>query len=240
MLENENKIEEVAQEEPTLAEPVQPEILQTESVTPQPQEEAYQAKNFRMLREDNERLAKKHAEMEQKLKTYETAKPEQPEDEPFNVADDDLVEGKHFSKVLKKVRNLEAQIKKNEAYSAQTVAETRLKSQYPDLDTVLSKDNITTLKEAYPELANTINSSANLYDKAVSAYTMIKKLGIYKEDVYQAERERAHMNSSKPRPLTSVSPQQGDSPLARANAFAGGLTDELKAQLHKEMIESMK
>jgi hypothetical protein len=55
------------------------------------------------------------------------------------------------------------------------------------------------------------------------------------------DKERAERNLAKPRPLASVAASQGnDSPLQRANAFANGLTEELKAQLHKEMIESMR
>ena len=37
-----------------------------------------------------------------------------------------------------------------------------------------------------------------------------------------------------------MSPQQGDSPLSRANAFANGLTPELRVQLIKEMEEARK
>jgi len=47
-------------------------------------------------------------------------------------------------------------------------------------------------------------------------------------------------NTAKPRPLTSVSPQSGESPLSRANAFAEGLTPELKKNLFKEMQEAKK
>lgn len=35
-----------------------------------------------------------------------------------------------------------------------------------------------------------------------------------------------------------LSPQQGDSPLSKANAFANGLTEDLKKQLQKEMFEA--
>ena len=61
-----------------------------------------------------------------------------------------------------------------------------------------------------------------------------------KPDNYKTDRELAQKNASKPKPLASVSPQQGDSPLSRANAFANGLTNELKAQLRKEMEEARK
>jgi hypothetical protein len=51
----------------------------------------------------------------------------------------------------------------------------------------------------------------------------------------------AHKNASKPKPLASVSPQQADSPLSKANAFANmPLSKEVKNQLHKEMIAAMK
>ena len=63
-------------------------------------------------------------------------------------------------------------------------------------------------------------------------------MGIYREDNYSKDRDKAQSNASKPKPLASVSPQQGDSPLSRANAFANGLTDELKSQLRKEMEQA--
>jgi hypothetical protein len=55
-----------------------------------------------------------------------------------------------------------------------------------------------------------------------------------------ADRAAAQKNASKPKPLASVSPQQGDSPLSRANAFANGLTPELQKQLRQEMEEARK
>ena len=64
---------------------------------------------------------------------------------------------------------------------------------------------------------------------------IMKKFGIYREDPHSEDRIRALRNTQKPKPITSVSPQQGDSPLSKANAFANGLTEDLKAQLRKEM-----
>ena len=80
------------------------------------------------------------------------------------------------------------------------------------------------------------NSSNDLYSTAVSAYTMIKNLGIApKGDDFMVQKAQAQKNAAKPKPLASVNPQQGESPLSKANAFANGLTDDLKAQLLKEM-----
>ena len=49
------------------------------------------------------------------------------------------------------------------------------------------------------------------------------------------DKEKVKTNIYKPHPAASLSPQPGDNPLTRANAFADGLTDQLKEQLRKEM-----
>jgi hypothetical protein len=67
----------------------------------------------------------------------------------------------------------------------------------------------------------------------------MKTFGIHK-DIYESDRLKALKNSQKPRPLASVSPQQGDGPLSKANAFANGMTAELKEQLRKEMYAARK
>ena len=138
------------------------------------------------------------------------------------------------------MKQIEEKLERYEQQSSLSSAETRLRSQYNDFDSVVNNSNIEALREAYTEIAASINANNDLYTKAASAYTIIKKLGIYKEDAYKTERDHANMNATKPRPLTSVSPQQGDSPLARANAFANGLTPELREQLRKEMYDAMK
>jgi len=67
---------------------------------------------------------------------------------------------------------------------------------------------------------------------------MVKKLGIYKPDNYEKDRAHVATNANKPRSSASISPQQGDSPLSNANAFADGLTPELKKKLYAEMLEA--
>jgi len=97
------------------------------------------------------------------------------------------------------------------------------------------------LKLTYPELAQTIYNNPDLYTKGASAYTIIKQMGIAPGTSTDLDKERAERNLAKPRPLASVAASQGnDSPLQRANAFANGLTEDLKKQLHQEMIEAMR
>ncbi len=195
--------------------------------------------SWKILREKAERAERRAQEAEQLLEQYNN-RPNQisnnDEDLSFSVDEDSLVEGKHLTKVDKKIQRLENQLKQYQQQATLNTAESKLKAQYPDFDHVVSSENLANLKAAYPEIAHTINSSSDLYSKAVSAYTMIKKLGISEPvDEYKADKEMARKNAAKPRPMASISPQQGDSPLTKANAFATGeLTPELKAQLWKE------
>jgi len=236
---------------PSEAQEVEEEVIEQVEPAKEVQKEASEnEKNIRVLRQKAERADRAERERDElmrKLQEMETARnPQQTQaqskpDEDYNIESDTLVEGKHLSKYDKKIRQLEDKLKGYEQQNNVTAAEVRLKNLYPDFDKVVSRDNIEQLKANYPELAETLNSSStDIYSKAVSAYTLIKKLGISPEDAYQQDKERAMKNAVKPRPLTSISPQQGDSPLSKANAFANGLTDELKAQLRKEMYAAMK
>lgn len=193
--------------------------------------------NMANLRTAKEKLERENAEILRRLQEYESKK-ETLEDNDIEIGDDELFEGKHYKKIQKQIKAQQDQIKQYESQLKLTSTEVRLKSQFPDFDKVINEENITKLKEAEPEIADAISNTTDMYSKAVSAYKMIKKLGLYVEDNYQPDRDLAIKNSLKPKPLASVSPQQGDSPLSRANAFANGLTPELKKQLWKEMEEA--
>jgi hypothetical protein len=198
--------------------------------------------NFAAIRKAAEQAARERDEALRRIQELENRQYVAPkvesQDEDFSIKDDELVEGKHLAKYVKKIKQLEEQQKNYIKQTTESTAEMRLKTQFPDFDKVMTLENVQALSMAYPELAKTINASNDLYDKASSAYTLIKKFGIYDENPYEADKARAIANSTKPRPLASVSPQQGDSPMQRANAFANGLTPELKEQLRKEMEEA--
>lgn len=230
------QVEQVEQQETTSVE----ERLQE----PNEVEDKVQA-NFRAIRESKEKaererddLYRRIKEMEQASAKKQTTEESDDNDDDFSIAEDEFVEGKHLGKVSKKIKKLEKKISDYQQKSTEMAVETAIKSKYNDFDKVVSTENLEVLKKNYPEIAYTLNSTSDLYSKAVSAYTLIKNLGIYNEDKYQNEKEKVGKNLSKPRPLASVSPQQGDSPLSRANVFANGLTEELRQQLYKEMMEA--
>lgn len=238
MDEQSQNIEEVVQEENS-------DVTQVADQSEQPQPakpaaEAEQARNFRQIKEARERAERERDEAIRLLRDIQAKQQpsaQEPDDLPFGA--DDIVEGKHVKQVYKKMRELESELKQYKQQSSESVAETRLKAQYPDVEKVLSQENINSLRDKHPELANTIyNSAGDTYSKLVSAYTMIKNLGIHHEDLYEADRAIAQKNAAKPRPLTSIAPQSGESPLARANAFANGLTPELQKQLFDEMSKA--
>jgi len=209
----------------------------------QEREDTSKEANFRRLREERERIQRERDELAQRLRSYEEAqqKQQQPEDDDeFGIGSDDIVEGKHLKKVRKELKKQQEEFKKYQQQMNTTTAEARLKSQYQDFDSVVTKETLQALSETYPEIAATIDSSPDLYNKAVTAYTTIKKLGIYVEDKYQSDKQKAQTNNEKPRPLASMSANKEGGPLTHANAFANGLTPELKKQLYQEMLEASK
>lgn len=192
--------------------------------------------SFKELREKAKQLERERDEYMRKLQEAQASK----DSEDLSIQDSDLAEGKHLKKLQSEIKRLRQESEASRQQSALTQTEIRLKSQYADFDRVVSPDNIAQLREAYPELAASINANNDLYTKAVSAYTMIKKLGIHQDPIYTAEKDRIARNATKPKPTATIAPQKSDSPLQQANAFAQGLTPALREQLRAEMEASRK
>lgn len=253
--------EQPAQEQP--AEPTETaqalEQLQQPQEQPMAQEapapkESTREYNFRVMREKLERAEREAREKEEMLQRLlaqqQTAQParkqyvaEDDEDYTVSVNPDDIVEGKHLSKIDKKItkqfNTLKQELDYYKQQAAAAAAEARLKSQYRDLDEVLSVDNIKTLQTIYPELARTIDRNPDLYDKAVSAYTMIKNLGIHQSEADQA-KTKITQNMAKPRPLAAAKTSQpSESPLSKASVYGNRLSEERKEQLRREMDEAI-
>jgi len=228
--------------------PTETQEQQSESEPEPEQKQDIQQRNFKALREEKERLEREHAQAMKRVAEYEnmlaqstSKKQEAPEEDlEIRIGDDDLFEGKHYKKLQKQLKKQQDALKQYQEQMQLTTIETKLHTKYADFDKVVSPENIKKLRETEPELAEALASTPDLYSKAISAYKMIKKLGIYIEDNYKQERELAHLNNLKPKSSASISPQRGDSPLTKANMFANGLTPELKKQLWQEMVQASK
>lgn len=234
MVLDDTQVQQVETVEEILQQPT--EVAPVEAEKPQVSQQASQRElNMRKAWEKAERAERERDELMRRLQQIETQKSAAPEDDDLQIGQDDIVEGKHLKQINKQVKELKQLIRQNYQQTAEQTAEVRLKAMYPDFDQVVSRSNIEMLREVEPELAATLNSSNDIYSKAVSAYKLIKNLGIHKDDIYAEDRERVQRNAAKPKPVASVTPQQGSSALGNANMFANGLTKELQSQLWKEM-----
>src|SRR5665213_3632498 len=186
--------------------------------------------SFRALREARERAEwerdqyKNQMQEMQKGSSYQqqaqmqTAPVEEPDDFNFDVEDDDLLEGKHAKKLVAELNSMKRQLRKFHSESNETAIDAKIRATFPDFADVVSRQNVDTLNEQYPEIAFSLKSNPDAFNKASAAYSIMKKFGIYKDMSYEEDKMKAIKNSQKPRPVSSVSPQQGDSPLTKANA----------------------
>ena len=223
--------QEIVQPEPSATQEVQTQSTPTPS---QPEQE----RNFRALRESKEKAERERDELLRQMQEMQKSQvPTESKEEGMSLAPDDLVEWRHMEK---KFNELQDQIKSYQQQSSFSSAEAKLKMQYPDFDQVVTKENVELLKQTEPEMASSLLAGSDIYAKGISAYKLIKNLGLYKEDKYAQDRQMAAENAAKPRSTASVGVQSGQTPLSQANAFANGLTPDLRKQLLKEMNESRK
>jgi hypothetical protein len=240
-------INEVAQEEPEFSPtPVDQSRLDSNK-RPKTKEDNFREVRLAKERAERERdaLMSQMLEMQSKLQNQQqVAKPVAPVEEEKDWFDgldpESLVEGKQLKNIAQEMKAMKRMLKEQQAQSQEIAMQAKIKAQYPDFDDVFNAQTISNLNEQYPDVANALRVMPDDYNKATAAYTMIKNLGIYKgnevkKPAYESDILRAKVNAAKPRPLASVNPQQGDSPLSKANAFANGLTPDLKAQMLKEM-----
>jgi ribonuclease D len=108
---------------------------------------------------------------------------------------------------------------------------------YPDLDQVLSNENLELFEQQEPELAETLTAlQGDPIKMRVAAYKMIKKT-LHKDTPPSSEKNKAESNSKKPVSVQSVGK---GSAIGTISAFENGLTPELKKQLYKEMQDAIK
>jgi len=208
--------------------------------------------NFSELRKQKEAAERayeierqRNQEMFEMLKQHRQPQTQQEKDfleeELSKLSKDDLATIDNVDKKLTKAQRMskketEMLNQKIEQLEAK-LEEQMLKTKFPDLDDVLSSENIEALKKEDPEIANMIAQMQNPKEKATMAYKYIKKLIPQKQPDNQ-ERKIAADNSSKPRSVQSI---KNTSPIGMANAFATmNPTKEEKAAIWKQMQEDMK
>jgi hypothetical protein len=195
-------------------------------------EEMYQARNFKMLREQADSNARRAEAAEREAyalrQRYESQGQQQAPQ--LNIGDDDIVEGKHLAQ-QKAYIDKKTQDQQNEISELKSMlTEYHIRTQCPDFDAVVTGDNLKKLAEDYPEIAATINSSQDMKSKAISAYKLIKKLDIGNNQS-QLDKDRIASNLNKPKPSNALPKSESD--LTRANAFERGITDSEREAIYK-------
>ena len=226
------------QVEPQAAE-VEKEEVQTQEPLVEQTQESPMKESWRILR-----LAKEKAERErdeairyaQLNQTFNKPQEEKPIiKQRSRLKPDELVEGTHVNELDDEVQQLKQQLVRQQQQSYNETSKLRLKTRFNDSDHVVNQETIEMLQVLQPEIAQTLNSTQDIYAAGVTAYNIIKNLGLKPEANYENDIKRIQTNAAKPKPMVSINPTQGESALAKANAFANGLTPELKDQLYREM-----
>lgn len=207
-------------------------------------EETGQAKNFKALKAKLEAAERERDEAMRLAYQYDQyyksqQQPQQKYEEPEkDISDDELIEGKYLKKYK---RDTEEKIRQLEEKMQYQTTEARLKAKYNDFDSLVTPANLKRLAAEHPDIAKTLDSSNDLYSKAVTAYTLIKKLGIADEEIeYGVSKAVVESNAKKPKTATSIAPSQNVTPLSRANAFNGPMTEALRDKLIAEMEEAIR
>lgn len=187
-----------------------------------PQVESVQATNFKTLRKATAKAERERDDAIARLKEAQKSSSASPstKKKPSNIAE--------------QIKDLEFKIQQQQLHTEAITTETTLRQQYSDFDQIVNKENLAFLKDSYPELASTIHASNNLHDKAVAAYTMIKRLGLTPSAV-TPEQEKISSNLSKPRSANSASPQSSSTPLSRIDEFSGPMDSATKRRIWNEM-----
>lgn len=220
--------EEVVQPKEEASQAEATELTSRVSETPPPSDKDY---NFKRLREEKERIDQELAETRKRLREFEQL-------DPDNIDDSDLAEGRHVKSLQRRVESQAKELKKfQDSYHQQMMTSQieTFRSKNPDFDQVVTKENIEKLKTTEPEVFASITVGEDLYAKSVSAYKTLKALGI--ADPYKDQKDQVQVNQSRPLSAQAV---KGQGALSDANAFAKGLTPELKKQLQHEMVEAIK
>jgi hypothetical protein len=199
-----------------------------EPVTP---EENPQDRNWRQVRDRIEELERSNSQLTNAVK-QQHVKPVMDEVIPdwAGVDDEDLLTKKQTMGVAEKVaaEAVRKALQKREYDQAPKLIEDEMK----DYSSVVTPENVERLKQTNPRLAASLGDVKDPYAQGALAYSYIKSQGIYKESDEAGNRQRALANAKKPLPVSAAKPSNA---LESANAYANGLTPEVKKQLFAEM-----
>ena len=183
----------------------------------------YNWNEARRKMQELERRSHEQQELINRLSAQKTS------DEP-ELSPDDLLTVAHLNKV-------NARRDQETIRELQRQKEEILKLRYPDIDQVLSNENIAIFEQTEPELAETLATmQGDPVKLRTAAYKIIKKT-LKTETSPNLDKQRAEQNAKKP---ISVQSAGKSSAIGNVHQFENGLTPELRNKLYKEMQDAIK
>lgn len=183
-------------------------------------------RNWRQMREQLEELKRYNQRLESEVLQSRERQQPKAEEEEFNYSEEDLPTVGVTKKLIQREASKIAKEMLRE--KEMTDAEKWARLKFSDYDAVVNKSNLEQLAQTDPELAKMIMANPD----PVGVYKLLKRTGVDSNEMQQLKD-----NQNKPRSSQSVGQA---SALSQANAFAKGLTPELRSQLWKEMQEAVK
>ena len=214
------------------------------STVQQTQEETFQQKNFKQLRERQHQLERDlelQRQMNEKLmqmsQSHSQSKPVEV-DEFDSISDDDFIpKGKVKNLVKKEAYKIAHEIAQQETQRMMKAQEQsqfmdKLRRQYSDFDDIVNPETLSLLEQQDPELAATIVESKDPYKIGIQSYKYIKALKLA-DKAPEARRLKEADKKLEQNAKTVQSPQAYDK---RPMAQAFKMTETEKTQIYNEMM----
>jgi len=139
------------------------------------------------------------------------------------MADEDLVEGRHWKSLQSRQEELEQRIAQQEATITYNNQMTTLRSKYTDFDSVVNEKTLEKLKATDPDAYDAINNARDLKAGGAAAYRILKSLQEPADVEAQTNAQQLERNLQKP------GVGRNPSALAKMDSFTSNyMTDEDK------------
>ncbi len=186
-----------------------PEIQPNEEQnTPQPQSD--KEYNMRMLREQRDAAERRAIEAENRLRQ---AAQQPPEDDDLGIDDDALLEGKQLKKYHKQNKGDRNKTQAQIDQLTSALSELRLRTTHPDIDSVVTDENLDKLKRVKPHIYRSIMANPDFVDRGQVAHDAISTW--IKPEKHAEQDRKIEDNKSKPRGASTVGGHVSESPLSR-------------------------
>lgn len=170
--------------------------------------------NMRQLREQRDQAERRAIEAERLLSQRHQ---QPPEEDDLGVDDDALLEGKQLKKYHKNNKGNQQKTQAQIDQINSALSELRLRTKHPDIDSVVTDENLEKLKRIKPHIYRSIMANPDFVDRGEVAHDAISTW--IKPEKHAEQDRRLEENKAKPRSSASVGPQPSDTPLTRVGDY---------------------